>query len=234
MFKKINIFLKNETFIFNGSIIGYQEILFIILITTVLVYFGIISVLYDAEILQNVIDEATEIHNRESINNINSLNNISAQRLVCKFISSFNKIVYDANELSSSQKFNERLLKLLSESFPSNSIDISYQFLFLIYRKILISKTKYLVISHLQDFSEVMLHRLKIPKHTLVMCYSEIIKLDDSILSKEEKNHFMHEKERLQIIMNIERDVVLQNIKLNILRVAKKIKFAIEVAIFLS
>ncbi|TRY53181.1 Uncharacterized protein CTYZ_00002492 [Cryptosporidium tyzzeri] len=233
MFEKINIFLKNENFIFNGSIIGYQEILFIILITTVLVYFGIISLLYDAEILQNVIDETTEIHNRESINNINSLNNISGQRLVCKFISSFNKTVYDANELSS-QKFNERLLKLLSESFPSNSIDISYQFLFLIYRKILVSKTKYLVISHLQDFSEVMFHKLKIPKHTLVMCYSEIIKLDDSILSKEEKNLFMHEKERLQIIMNIERDVVLQNIKLNILRVAKKIKFALEVAIFLS
>ncbi|KAK9173997.1 hypothetical protein CmeUKMEL1_16845 [Cryptosporidium meleagridis] len=234
MFKKINIFLKNENFIFNSSIIGYQEILFIVLITSVLVYFGIISVLYDAEVLPNLIDKSIEIHNRESINNINSLNNISAQRLVCEFISSFNKIVYDDNELSSAQAFNERLLRLLSESFPPNSIDISYQFLFLIYRKILVSKTKYLFISNLQDFSEVMFHRLKIPKHTLVMCYSEIIKLDDSILSKEEKNFFIHEKERLQTIINSERAVVLQNIKLNVSKVAKKIKLAIEMAIFLS
>ncbi|KAH8581614.1 uncharacterized protein ELE39_001744 [Cryptosporidium sp. chipmunk genotype I] len=234
MHKKIDLFLKIKNFPFNGCIISYQEIFFTILVTTVLISFGIISILRDIEILPNAKDVTIEIQNQESVSNINSLNEISAQNLICKFINSFNEIIYDDYDSSFAQKFHERFLKLLSESFPLNSIDISHQFLFLIYKRILVSKGKDLNIWNLQEFSEVLLHKLKIPKYTLVKCYSEIIKLDNSVLSKEQKNFFTNEKNRLQTIMDGERTIVLQSTKLNILRAVENIKIALRVVILLS
>ncbi|OII71816.1 uncharacterized protein cubi_00624 [Cryptosporidium ubiquitum] len=233
MYKKINTF-NIESFPFNGFILNYQEFLLSVLITIILIYFGITSIFYDAEILPSRVDGAIEsLGNQGSPNHIDSLSNLSAQKHICKFINDFNEIIYDGYELNSAQIFYERFLQLLSESFFLNSINISYQFLFLIYKKILVSKINGLSISHLQELSKVMLYKLKIPKYTLIKCYSEIIKLDDSILSKEQKNFFIGEQNRLQVIMNRERTILLKNIKLYIVRVVEKMKLALKMLVFL-
>lgn len=232
MYKKV--FLNIENFSFNGYIINCQEFLFSALIIVILIYFGIASIFYDVEFLPSLVDnEIDDYNNQDSVNSINSLNHLSTQKHICKFINEFNKIIRDSYELSSAQIFHERLLQLLSELFLLDSINFSHQFLFLIYRKILASKINGLNIWHLQEFSKTMLYKLKIPKYILIKCYSEIIKLDDSIISKEEKDFFKVEKNRLQVIINREREMLFENIKLNLFRALDKMKLALEVLIFL-
>lgn len=227
MYKKINAaFIDRFTTV--GYITNDQETIFSVLIAVVMIVIAVVIILHEIEILPSFPGNKIENYDLELIRNTNFTNRISAQMQTCKFISNFNKMIHDNNELDQSQAFHERLLQILSESFPSSS-EISHQFLFMIYRKLLASKIEDLKVCHLREFSRALLYKLNIPKFTLIKCYSEIIKLDDPVLSKEQINFFTEERNKLQIILNRERTVALQNMKLNLMRSIRKLKLAVEV-----
>lgn len=233
MYKKINeVFI--DKFATVGYITNYQETLFSALIAVIMIVIGAIVILYDTEISYNFVGNTTESHDDLGlIRNNNSTNRISTQMHTCRFIRNLNRMICDNHKSNLSRTFHERLLHILSESFPSSS-EISDQFLFIIYRKLLASKIENLNACHLRELSNALLYKLNIPKYTLIKCYSEIIKLDDPVLSKEQINFFIREKDKLQVILNREREVAVQNMKLNLIKSIRKLKLAVEVVTVFS